>query len=94
LKISDITQHIRYTGKSNEIIKENFRYLAESGKAILVRIPLIPNITDTEKNKNDIISFVHKVDRNIPVEYVSFNPLAENNYKKLDLPFEICRDRI
>jgi len=87
MKISDITEHIRYTGKSNKIIKENFRYLAESGKSIMVRIPMINNITDTEDNKNDIINFVHKGERKIPVEFVSFNPLAENNYKRLGIPF-------
>ena len=87
MKISDITEHIHYTGKSNKIIKENFRYLAESGKSIMVRIPMINNITDTEDNKNDIINFVHKVERKIPVEFVSFNPLAENNYKRLGIPF-------
>jgi len=42
--------------KSNDIIKENFRYLAESGKPILVRIPMINTITNTEENKTSIIT--------------------------------------
>jgi pyruvate formate lyase activating enzyme len=87
MKIFDTAQHIRYTGKSNEIIKENFRYIAKSGKPILVRIPLINGITDTEENKNACVRFVHDVDSRIQIELISYNPLAENNYKRLGIPF-------
>jgi pyruvate formate lyase activating enzyme len=89
LKIFDRAQHIRYTGKSNDIIRENIRYLAESGKNILVRIPMITGITDTEENKNECKKFVHDIDSRIPVEYIDYNPLAENNYKRLGIPFLI-----
>ena len=87
MKLFDLQQHIRYTGKSNEIIKENIRFLVESGKDILIRIPMVNNITDTEENKNAIISFISSIDSKIPIEYLSYNPLAGNNYKRLDIPF-------
>ena len=87
IKIFDQAQHIRYTGKPNEIIKENFRYLAESGKPIIVRVPMVEGITDTEENKNAIIRFVGDIDSRIPIEYIPYNPLAENNYKRLGIPF-------
>lgn len=90
LKLFDPVQHKYYTGKTNEVIIENFRYIAKSGKSILVRIPLINNITDTKYNIEEIVNFVHETDEKIPVELISFNPLAENNYKKLGLPFEMC----
>jgi pyruvate formate lyase activating enzyme len=87
MKIYDHVLHIRYTGKSNEIIKENLRYIAESGKSILVRIPLIPIITDTEDNRNAIRRFIDSIDSQIPIEYISYNLLAENNYKRLGISF-------
>ena len=87
MKIADQAQHLKYTGKSNEIIKENFRYLAASGKDIIVRIPLIPGITDSEANRNACRNFVHDISEDIPVEYISYNPLAGNNYNKLGIPF-------
>ena len=89
MKIFDKPQHIHYTGKSNEIIKDNFEYLAKSGKPIIVRIPLIPDITDTDENIKSIEKFVHSIDKSIPIEHISYNPLAENNYKKLGIPFKI-----
>ncbi len=81
MKIFNRAQHILYTGKSNDIIKENIQYLAESGKSIIVRIPMINDITDTEENINECKKFVHDLDSRIPVEYIDYNPLAENNYK-------------
>ena len=87
LKLFDPEQHKSYTGKSNEIIKENFRYIAGLGKSILVRLPLIKDITDTETNKDSILRFVKETDKNIPVEYISYNPLAVNNYDRLGIPF-------
>jgi pyruvate formate lyase activating enzyme len=91
LKIFDETEHIHYTGRSNEIIKENFRYIAESGKPVLVRIPMIKGITDSEENINAIKKFVGKTDSRIPIEYIPYNTLAENNYKKLNVPFLLNR---
>ena len=87
MKIFDWAKHVQYTGNSNDIIKANFEYISKSGKSIIVRIPLIPNITDTEENKNAIEKFVHGIDKKIPIECISYNPLAENNYKRFGIPF-------
>lgn len=87
IKLFDPVQHKIYTGKTNEMIMENFRYIAHHGKDILVRIPLIEDITDTDNNLNAIINFVKDVNNKIPVEKINYNPLAENNYKKLGIPF-------
>jgi pyruvate formate lyase activating enzyme len=89
IKIFDQSQHIRYTGKPNDIIKENFRFLAESGKQIIVRIPMVEGITDTEENKNAIASLVGEIHSGIPIEYLPYNPLAGNNYKRLGIPFPL-----
>jgi pyruvate formate lyase activating enzyme len=87
IKIYDPVQHKRYTGQPNEIIKENFRYIAAKGKAIQVRIPLIENITNTEDNLKAIAGFVRETRNDIQIEKISYNPLACNNYKKLGIPF-------
>jgi pyruvate formate lyase activating enzyme len=87
IKIFDQKQHINYTGQSNSIIKDNLRYLSESGKNIIVRIPMIPGVTDNEMNMNNIEKYVNDLDPQIPVEHIKYNPLAENNYKKLGIPF-------
>jgi pyruvate formate lyase activating enzyme len=87
IKLFDSDLHRYYTGKSNETIKENFLYLAELGKNILVRIPLIDNITKTRANLAAITDFVKETRKDIHIEKIDSNPLAENNYKKLGIPF-------
>jgi pyruvate formate lyase activating enzyme len=87
LKIFDSNSHKYYTGKENETIKENFHYIALQGKDILVRIPLIDNITNTKENIKAITDFVSEIRKDIQIEKISYNPLTENNYKKLNIPF-------
>jgi len=59
-KLADSQQHAYFTGVPNEPIKENLRMLANMGRAgdVIIRIPLIPNITDTPQNIEGIISFL------------------------------------
>ncbi|MBP1666402.1 MAG: pyruvate formate-lyase 1-activating enzyme, partial [Bacteroidetes bacterium] len=61
--------------------------LASTGKEMVVRIPLVPGITDTRENLDSIEKFVSSTGRDIPVEYIDYNPLARNNYDKLGLSF-------
>jgi pyruvate formate lyase activating enzyme len=89
LKLFDSASHKNFTGKTNEIIKENFRNITTTGKDIIVRIPLIDNIINTEKNLIAIVNFVKRINNKIPIEKISYNPLTENNYTKLDIPFLI-----
>lgn len=89
LKIDDPRMHKHYTGVSNEIIKDNFAFLAESGKNIIVRVPKVTNITDTSINIMAIEDFVNSFRKEIPIEFIEYNPLAVNNYKRLGIPFPL-----
>ena len=50
LKLMDDTKHKEYTGVSNRAILENLRRLSTLGRAIRVRIPLIPGVNDGPEN--------------------------------------------
>lgn len=50
LKLIDEKEHIRWTGKSNQMILENFHQVENSGKPFVIRIPLIPGVNDTPEN--------------------------------------------
>jgi pyruvate formate lyase activating enzyme len=94
LKLFDAVLHKQYTGRSNEKIKDNFKYIAASGKKIIVRIPLIENITDTIENRKAIMDFVSETNENIPVELINYNPLTKNNYERLGIPFLLKKGKI
>ncbi len=83
IKLFDREEHERYTGVSNERILENIEYLKASGKEFVFRLPLIPNITDAEKNLSEISRFVgsHKI------ELMPYNPLAGAKYGMVGMDF-------
>ncbi len=49
VKLVDDTLHQRHTGASNRLILDNLRALAEAGRAVVVRYPLIPGVNDGEE---------------------------------------------
>jgi pyruvate formate lyase activating enzyme len=67
LKIIDPQEHLKWTGKSNAVILDNFRKMAGMGISFQVRFPLIPGITDTAKNLEEIALQVAQVGRSIDV---------------------------
>ena len=64
IKFIDNELHKKYCGISNTLILSNFIYLYNKSKEkkfeILPRTPLIPGLTDTDKNITDIINFYKK----------------------------------
>ena len=54
LKLAEESSHIRHTGKGNALILRNLNGLCASGVPFVVRVPLIPGVTDTEANLKGI----------------------------------------
>lgn len=83
LKIWDNRMHLETVGVENKIIKENIQYLAEQDVELIVRMPLIPEITTTEENISSIARFIADLPGNVPFELINFNPLASGKYRML-----------
>lgn len=83
LKLFDCGMHEMYTGVKNDRILDNLRWLIQSGKAFVTRVPLIPGITDTEENLNAISDFVG----DSPVELLSYNNMAGAKYESVGREF-------
>lgn len=58
LKLMNEEEHVKYTGVSNSLILQNLKQLFHYGKEVIIRIPVIPGITDNEMNIQTIISFL------------------------------------
>jgi pyruvate formate lyase activating enzyme len=52
LKHLDNEKHIQFTGVSNSLIISNLKLLIESGKDIMIRIPVIPGFNDDAENSD------------------------------------------
>lgn len=87
LKIADAQAHKQHTGFSNRLILENLKWLKNSGKRFFIRIPLIPNLTDTSFNLDglyQIISALGEVER---IDLLPFHPLGKSKYDRMGLSF-------
>ena len=82
LKLFDSDAHERYTGAGNGLILENLRMLlsGELRKRVIVRTPLIPDITATEENIAKIARFLAALDPDVRLELLNYNPLAAAKY--------------
>ena len=69
----------RYTGADGDMVYRNFDTLVNSGKKFLVRIPLIPGVTDTEENIQDIITLLNAYGISY-AEAMPYNPMAGAKY--------------
>jgi len=85
IKLADPAEHMRYTGVSNEKILCNIEALKNSGKEFIFRIPLIPNITDTEEN----LTKISKIVGDHPVELLRYNDLAGAKYDMLGMSYDL-----
>lgn len=83
LKLIDPALHRRYCGVDNEPILRNFELLRQSGKPYLVRVPLIPDITDTDENLRRIAAVVG----DSPVELLPYNRMAGAKYPSVGKSF-------
>ena len=82
LKLFDKKEHERYCGASNESILRNYRLLAASKKDFITRIPLIPGVTDTEKNVRELAAFM--ADNGVrKAELLPYNKLTGSKYPSL-----------
>lgn len=85
LKLADPILHKQYTGVDNGPILENFHWLQQSGKAHVIRTPLIPGITDTAENLQAIASLVG----DSPWEQLPYNEMAGAKYKQLGMTYPL-----
>lgn len=87
LKIIDREAHQQHTGVSNELILQNFNWLLTRQKEIIVRVPLIQNITDTPENLESIRQLIENT-RVKRLDLLPFHHYARSKYNNLGLNFE------
>lgn len=81
LKLADEKEHERYTGVSNRVILENLQGLMEMDRAVTIRMPMIPRITDTEENLAAAERLIGGIcRRDTPVHLLAYNSLAGGKY--------------
>lgn len=78
LKLMDDAEHIEYTGVSNRLILENLVCLSENARKVVVRIPMIPDITDTRVNLEAASAFLKPLSGIREINLLPYNRLGED----------------
>jgi pyruvate formate lyase activating enzyme len=87
LKLIDEDLHRRYTGRGNQPILKNLELLSQMNVPYVVRVPLIPGVTDTLSNLSAIASILSRLPTQPSVELLPYNPLAGAKYASLGLEY-------
>jgi pyruvate formate lyase activating enzyme len=90
LKLMDDERHREYCGAPNDLVLENLRRLSGQGRAIIVRVPLVPGITDNEANLRAIGSFVASLPSPHAIDILPYQRLGIDKYDMMKRP---CRLR-
>jgi len=85
IKLIDNIAHRKYVGASNDIILNNLRLLIENDANINIRIPLIPGLTDTDQNLDDIIRLLNEIRFTGIVSLLRYNMMAEDKFRRYSI---------
>ena len=81
LKIADPEKHRTYTGQRNDLIVENIRRLSREHSNIILRIPVIPGVNDSEEDLESFGQIIRSFGPGVKeVELLKYNPLARSKY--------------
>jgi len=85
LKIINDKLHKQYTGLSNVQILENLKSLQSKKKDIIIRLPVIPGVTNTEKNINQILEFLSLNNGINEINILPFHKIANYKYVRFQI---------
>lgn len=73
IKHMDTSIHKQYTGVENDLILDNIRELAGMGFKMVIRIPIIPDFNDDEKNIENTVQFVKSLGGIEEIDILPYN---------------------
>ncbi|MDP3386933.1 MAG: glycyl-radical enzyme activating protein [Eubacteriales bacterium] len=86
IKMSDDVKHQRYTGVSNKPIIDNLMRLSKEKVDIILRLPILEGINDTDQDINGILKIADKA----CISHISILPyhsIGQHKYPKLGLVY-------
>lgn len=89
LKSMDTDIHHTYCGAGNELVLEHTKRVVETGADLILRIPVIPDVNDDDKNIEATADFIiDELGNNIRVlQLLSFMRLGVEKYQSLGMPY-------
>lgn len=91
IKLVDSDKHKEFTGKPNDLIMKNLRFLNSVGANINIRIPMIVGV-NCDEDFSEILKIIEVV-KEINASQVNLLPyhnIMEHKYTKLDMEYKGC----
>ena len=85
VKLLDSYQHKKYTGKDNDVILDNLRYIDSKGVDIYLRCPIIPGVNNNEEFFSKLASLAGELHMVREIHLLPFHKLGEARYSKIGL---------
>ncbi len=85
LKVLDRGKHRQYTGVFNDQILSNFEAMVAGGRPLVVRIPVVPGVNDSEEDACQFARFLARstVSR---VDLLPYHRIGSDKYRRLGVP--------
>jgi pyruvate formate lyase activating enzyme len=81
--------HQKYTGVSNELIRENLKRIDAQGIPIEIRIPVIPGVNDDRQNLEDSARFLSGIRNVTSVILLPYHSLGETKYPQVGKTYRL-----
>jgi glycyl-radical enzyme activating protein family len=91
VKHADPLRHREIVGQDNGIIHDNLRYLAGTGKEVIVRLPLIPGYNMDGDSIDKLIALLKPLA--LPVEPLLFHQFGKNKYLSVGRKYDLAEAR-
>ncbi len=89
VKLMDEARHRRFTGVSNRAILENLKRLAALGHRIVLRIPVIPDVNDDERNVRSVAELAASLPALAGVDLLPYHKIGVDKYARLDRKYRL-----
>ena len=83
LKLFDPAEHLRWTGRPNDLILQNITWLKGNRDRFTLRIPLIPGVTDKDENLFAIADFLRDARAKVRVVLIPYNVFTGAKYRSV-----------
>ncbi len=90
IKHMDGEKHKAFTGRSNELMLENARKIAVTGKTnLVIRVPVIPTFNCSVKEIQDIAVFADQLPGVKKIHLLPYHRLGQDKYEGLERTYEL-----
>lgn len=84
-KITDIEEHIKYTGVDPDLILHNLEYLNHRNSKVVLRCPIVPGLNDNDEHFSKIVDISNKYPNIICVELMPYHDFGRKKSKEIGL---------